>query len=192
MKRSKKAALILMAPMVPFILTGCGEKKTEAVVFSSVEECTSMLTTAAADQCLADFKAAQALHPHVAPKYADKAACEADFGVGQCETAPEQHASGSFFMPLMMGYLAGQMLNRGGATAQPQAQAADVRNGVRSQPLYKSADDRSTFRTASNTPVARSTGMVDVRPSQVQPKASRIAQRGGFGAQAASRQSMGG
>lgn len=190
MKRSRKAALILMAPALPFMLAGCGEEPSQAVVFTSAEECSSFSTVAAADQCLADFKAAQALHPQVAPKYANKAECEADFGAGQCETAPEQHSSGSFFMPLMMGYLAGQMLNRQGAA--PGAAANAARNGVQSQPLYKSADDRSTFRTATNTPVARQTGPAAVRPSQVQPRASAIAQRGGFGAQAASRQTVGG
>lgn len=190
MKRSKKVALILMAPAVPLLLAGCGEEPTQGVVFSSAEECSSLVSTAAADQCLADFQTAQALHPQVAPKYVDKAACEADFGPGQCETAPERHASGSFFMPLMMGYLAGQMLNRQGGAGQ--APLDTKRNGVQSQPLYKSRDDRGTFRTASNTPVARQTGPVTVRPSQVQPRASTVAQRGGFGSQAASRQTMGG
>jgi len=188
MKRSKKAALILMVPATTLMLAGCGEEPTQAVVFNSAEECASYSTNAAADQCLADFRAAQALHPQVAPKYANKEECEIDFGAGQCETAPERHASGSFFMPLMMGYMAGQMLNRQSGAAP----AAANRGGVQSQPLYKSRDDRGTFRTASNTPVARQSGPATVRPSQVQPRASQVAQRGGFGSQAASRQMAGG
>lgn len=196
MKRSKKAALMLMVPTATLMLASCGEDPKEAVVFSSPEECAAYVTSASADQCMADFKAAQALHPQVAPKYANKAECEADFGAGQCETAPQQHAGGSFFMPLMMGYMAGQMLNRqGGATADPRQQtaAADAnRNNVRTQPLYKSKDDGNTFRTASNTPVARQSGAALVRPSQVQPRAAQLAQRGGFGAQAAARNSYGG
>src|SRR5690554_1932991 len=117
MKRSKKAALILMVPATTLMLAGCGEKPTEAVVFSKPEECATYMTQASVEQCMADFQAAQALHPQVAPKYANKTECEADFGSGNCETAPQQHASGSFFMPLMMGYMAGQMFNRGGANA---------------------------------------------------------------------------
>jgi uncharacterized protein YgiB involved in biofilm formation len=197
MKRSKKAALILMVPATTLMLAGCGEEPTQAVVFSSPEECASYMTEASVQQCMADFKAAQALHPQVAPKYVNKTECEADFGAGNCETAPQQHASGSFFMPLMMGYMAGQMFNRGGANAaagQPQqaAAAGAARNGVQPQPLYKSGDDRGTFRTATNTPVARQSGPTTVRPSQVQPRAAQVARRGGFGAQAATRKSYGG
>lgn len=209
MKRSKKVALMLMVPTTTMMLASCGEDPAEAVVFSSPEECASMVTQVAAEQCYADFKAAQVLHPQVAPKYVNKSECENDFGAGQCEPAPQQHASGSFFMPLMMGYMAGQMFNQQGGAApaqQPQQQqerpvgtsgavtgtAANPRNGVRAQPLYKSRDDRGTFRTANNTPVARQTGPVMVRPSQVQPRAGQFAQRGGFGAQAAARNSYGG
>ena len=207
MKRSKKVALMLMVPTTTMMLAGCGEDPAEAVVFSSPEECASLVTSTSADQCYADYRAAQALHPQVAPKYLNKAECENDFGSGQCEAAPQQHASGSFFMPMMMGYMAGQMFNRqGGAMPNPSQQeertaagtggaagaAAHARNGVRTQPLYKSRDDRGTFRTATNTPVARQTGPVTVRPSQVQPRAGQLAQRGGFGAQAAARNSYGG
>ena len=197
MKRSKKAALILMVPATTLMLAGCGEEPTQAVVFSNPEECASYMTQASVEQCMADFKAAQALHPQVAPKYVNKTECEADFGSGNCETAPQQHASGSFFMPMMMGYMAGQMFNRGGANAaagQPQqaAAAGAARNGVQPQPLYKSGDDRGTFRTATNTPVARQPGATTVRPSQVQPRAAQVARRGGFGAQAAARKSYGG
>lgn len=208
MKRSRKVALMLMVPTTTMMLASCGEDPAEAVVFSSPEECASMVTSSSAEQCYADYRAAQALHPQVAPKYANKGECETDFGAGQCETAPQQSASGSsFFMPMMMGYMAGQMFNRGGAMPnQPQqdvraatgaggavAGAADnSRSGVRTQPLYKSRDDRGTFRTATNTPVARQTGPVMVRPSQVQPRAGQFAQRGGFGAQAATRNSYGG
>ena len=87
-------------------------------------------------------------------------------------------------MPMMMGFLAGQMLNRGGA-----GQAAPQKS-VPTQPLYKSRDDQSTYRTASNQPVARQSGVTSVMPSQMQPKAGNVVRRGGFGAQAQQRQSM--
>ncbi len=201
MKRSKKVALMLMVPTTTLMLASCGEKPTQALVFSSAEECAAMLTTQGAEQCYADFRAAQALHPHVAPKYANRNECETDFGAGQCEPVPQQQAGSSgFFMPMMMGYLAGQMFNRQGAPMGGQAQqqaapataSAAERNGVRTQPLYKSRDDRGTFRTATNTPVARQSGAVNIRPSQVQPRVGQFVQRGGFGAQATSRQTYGG
>lgn len=192
-KRSRKAALMFMVPAATLILSGCGSEKTvEAQVFNTPDECAAFYNPPA--ECQAAFAEAQALHPQVAPRYANKQECEADFGVGRCETAPEQHqqqAQGSFFMPMMMGFLAGQMLNRGGMAPQQQQQssaaAASGRNNVPNQPLYKARDDQRTFRTATNTPVASQPGATQIRPSAVQPKPATLARRGGFGAQAQQR-----
>lgn len=188
-KRSRKAALIFMVPAASLMLTGCGTEQTvEAQVFSTPDECAAFYNPP--EQCRAAFAEAQALHPQVAPRYANKQECEADFGAGQCETAPERHAQGSFFMPMMMGFLAGQMLNRNVGAAQPAANtaaAAGGRNTVPTQPLYKSRDDQRTFRTASNSPVASQPGPAQIRPSSVQPRPATQVQRGGFGAQAQQR-----
>ena len=190
-KRSQKAALIFMLPAAGLVLNGCAEKEVTAQVFSTPDECAAFYNPPA--QCQAAFAEAEQLHPKVAPRSANKQECEADFGAGQCETAPEQHQQGSFFMPMMMGFMAGQMLNRGGlaagsgqATSQ-QTAGATGRNTVPTQPLYKSRDDRNTFRTATNTAVASQSGTTTIRPSAVQPKPATLARRGGFGAQAAQR-----
>ncbi|WP_323816371.1 DUF1190 domain-containing protein [Cellvibrio sp. NN19] len=193
MKRSKKAALVLMVPVATLILAGCGENREQAMVFSDPSECSAAALNTAA-QCEADFAAAQAMHPQVAPKYLNKQECEADFGAGQCETAPQQTTSGgSVFMPMMMGFLAGQMMNRGGANLQqPAAAGAAGGTKVPTQPLYKSRDDRATFRTATNKPVAGGIGPITLKPSQVQPQMGQVVRRGGFGQQAATRNSFGG
>lgn len=193
MKRSKKAALVLMVPVATLILAGCGENREQAMVFSDPSECSAAALNTAA-QCEADFAAAQAMHPQVAPKYLNKEECEADFGAGQCETAPQQTTSGgSVFMPMMMGFLAGQMMNRGGANLQqPAAAGAAGGTKVPTQPLYKSRDDRATFRTATNKPVAGGIGPITLKPSQVQPQMGQVVRRGGFGQQAATRNSFGG
>ena len=188
MKRSKKAALVLMVPAATLLLASCGEEREQALVFSTQEECAqSSLTTTA--QCEADFANAKALHPHVAPKYISQQECEADFGAGQCETAPQQTTTGhSVFMPMMMGFLAGQMMNSGaGATAGAQNFQQGGRNNIPTQPLYKSRDDRSTFRTSTNTPVAKGIGPITLRPDRVNPQVGQLVRRGGFGQQAALR-----
>ena len=193
MKRSKKAALVLMVPVATLMFAGCGENREQAMVFSDPSECSAAALNSAA-QCEADYAAAQALHPQVAPKYLNKQECEADFGAGQCETAPQQTTSGgSVFMPMMMGFLAGQMMNRGGANLQqPAAAGAAGGTKVPTQPLYKSRDDRATFRTATNKPVAGGIGPITLKPSQVKPQLGQVVRRGGFGAQAAARNSFGG
>ncbi|HSX50175.1 MAG TPA: DUF1190 domain-containing protein [Cellvibrio sp.] len=200
MKRSKKAALVLMVPVATLLLAGCGEEREQAMVFTDPSECSAAALNSAA-QCETDYAAAKALHPQVAPKYVSKEECEVDFGAGQCETAPQQTTSGgSVFMPMMMGYLAGQMMNRGGANLQQPgndnavggAGAGAGNRNVATQPLYKSRDDRSTFRTATNTPVAGGIGPISLKPSQVKPQAGQLVRRGGFGQQAAARNSFGG
>lgn len=208
-KRSKTARLIMMVPAASMVLAGCGEKPVEVQVFNTPDECAAFYNPPA--ECQAAFAEAKALHPQVAPRYNSKQECEADFGSGQCETAPvlaantsspssehsseqtnsQSQQSSGFFMPMMMGFLAGQMLNRGGmaAGAAPQQTANAARSPVPSQPLYKSRDDRNTFRTASNTAVASQPGLTSIKPSAVQPKPAAMARRGGFGAQAAARSS---
>lgn len=199
MKRSKKAALVLMVPAATLLLAGCGEEREEAMVFSNPTECAqSALTTSA--QCDADFATAKALHPQVSPKYISQQECETDFGAGQCEVAPQQTSSGhSFFMPMMMGYLAGQMSNSArqqsfqtssGSNAGNSAYASRYgmdRGSIYPQPLYKSRDDRTTFRTAANTPVSQGIGPITLKPSQVRPQTGQVVRRGGFGQQAAMR-----
>ncbi|MCS4306472.1 uncharacterized protein YgiB involved in biofilm formation [Rheinheimera pacifica] len=199
-KRSKTARLIMMVPAAGMVLAGCGEKPVEVQVFNSPDECAAYYNPPA--ECKAAFDDAKALHPQVAPRYASRQECETDFGTGQCETAPvlaanntvpaeqtqQSQQSSGFFMPMMMGFMAGQMLNRGGMASAPQQQtAAANRSAVPNQPLYKSRDDRSTFRTATNTAVASQSGTTNIRPSAVQPKPAAMARRGGFGAQAAQR-----
>ena len=186
-----------MVPAATLMLAGCGEEREQAMVFSSVNECeTSSLV--APEQCRADFAEAAALHPTVAPKYVSREACETDFGAASCEPVQvegqQQASSGGMFMPLMMGYLAGRMLSGGQAPQAGQAPntnqpAAATKTKVANQPLYKSRDDRGTFRTAANTPVSKGIGPISLRPSQVAPKAGQLVNRGGFGSQAAMRAS---
>jgi uncharacterized protein YgiB involved in biofilm formation len=191
MKRSKKVGLLLMAPLTTLMLTGCSEEPVDALVFNNAEECAAS-GQLSKEQCKADYEQAKKVNASVAPKYADKNACEVDFGVGKCETAPAQAGSqSSFFMPMMMGYMMGQMFNRQGAVQQPFSanSATKTSSNFAPQPLYKSKDDSRTFRTAGNVPVTISSGLVRIRPSNLQPKAASLTRRGGFGAQAAARQS---
>ncbi len=173
-KRSRKAALVLMVPATGFFLASCSsEEPVTTAVYKDAEECAAFYNPP--ESCKAEFAKAEALHQQVAPKYQTQAECEADFGTGNCPQPQQQQASsGGFFMPMMMGFLAGQMLNK----------SSSAKQYVPTQPLYKSKDDLSTFRTANNQPVARQTGPATVMPSRMQVAPGKIVQRGGFGAQA--------
>lgn len=195
-KRSSKVALVLMVPTT-LMMTACVKERVEqGVVYTNAEEC-SQSNPGAASECQADFQQAAELHPAVAPKYATREECETDFGPAQCETTPPQHqASGGLFMPMMMGYMAGRMLGSpmsgqfAPGTAAPAGDprsnvtAPGTRNNVPTQPLYKSRDDRSTFRTATNYPVATGVGAMQVRPNAVIPQRGTLTRSGRFGATA--------
>lgn len=177
MKRSRTLTLALMSATA-LTLAAC-DNPEEVAVFENVQQCA---TQEGFDikACEANMKQAQEEHVRVAPKYTSVADCEADFGEGQCEDAPQRTSSGgSVFMPLMMGYMMGNMM--AGRSA-----------GVATQPLYRSKDDPKNFRTGDNQKVSGKTGISKV-PGQIarapSTKTSTI-RRGGFGS--AARASSGG
>ena len=173
MKRCRSISVAALMGVSALSITACEEAKVDATVFSSLQQCLDDggLTQ---EQCEAGLREARSQHAEVSPKYSSKEDCEGDFGTGKCETAPYRTASGgSVFMPLMMGYMMGSMMNSGGR-----------RSSIFPQPLYRAADDPKGYRTADNRKVSSKTGRTQVassagrRPSM---KRSTLS-RGGFGA----------
>ncbi|MBT8002837.1 MAG: DUF1190 domain-containing protein, partial [Rhodospirillales bacterium] len=135
MKRRSSISVGLMMSVSLIALSACEEPRVDASVYESVEQC-KRDPLGNPDQCESNFKEAKAQHAAVAPKYATKEDCVADFGAEKCEKAPYQTSTGgSVFMPLMAGYMMGSLL--GGR-----------RMGA--QPLYRSTSSPGTFRTADN------------------------------------------
>ena len=172
MKRSKSIGLLMMGASA-IVLTACEEQQVDAMVFESIQQCYAdgNLTR---EQCEAEYKAAQTAHVRAAPKYTSAEDCKADFGEGNCEEAPMKTTSGgSVFMPLMMGYMMGSMM--GGA-----------RSGINAQPLYRSASDPKSFRTADNKNVGNKIGRTQIaRSASAAPSVkTRTTSRGGFGSSA--------
>lgn len=97
-------------------LAACGDEglPKDSKFFSSASECSAEF---GAKDC-ADAKAAsERAHAAQAPKFARKEECETEFGAGNCETKQASNG-GSIFMPLMMGYMMGSMMN-GNRFSQP-------------------------------------------------------------------------
>ena len=150
-------------------LTACSEAQTEAMVYTTLEECLAD-GEQSKDACEAAYKKAETQHAAVAPKYKTQAECEADFGSKACETAPYRNTDNtSVWMPLMMGYMMGRLAAPG---------------GVHPQPLYRSKDDPKSYRTADNKKVAAKTGKVSVPKSTTKAPSRKLytTARGGFGA----------
>jgi len=167
MKRSRYVALLAMGASA-LALSACGESESPAGIYTTVGQCIADKQFTEAD-CAKAFDTAKEEHKKVAPKYASKADCEADFGAGKCEDAPKTSTSTttSSWMPLMIGYMLGRTL--GGSP------------GFRPQPLYRTPGD-STFRTGDNRAVTNRTGVQNV-PNSTTSSAfkSTTTQRGGFG-----------
>ncbi|BBK34605.1 uncharacterized protein YgiB involved in biofilm formation [Stella humosa] len=152
MKRSRSIRLALLGTVGLVGLAGCDDTPvaSEGQFFRDASECRKVLDAAS---CESQFAAAKQEHVKSAPKFANKEQCEAQFGVGNCGTpeaiqgptagattpatgtpaagaaAPQQTAQSGgsgFFMPLMLGYLGGQMMSRMGQ--QPQPVYRDAKN----------------------------------------------------------------
>jgi uncharacterized protein YgiB involved in biofilm formation len=170
MKRRNTFSVGLVMGASLLVLSACGEPQVEVSVYESVEQC-KRESLGDPDKCESNFNEAKAQHAAVAPKYATKEDCAADFGAEKCEKAPYQTSSGgSVFMPLMAGYMMGSLL-RGG------------RSGFGSQPLYRSASSPGTFRTADNKSAGSATGRTQVAKSATSRPSvkSTTMRRGGFG-----------
>lgn len=177
-------------------LAACEEEKVDASAFPDVQSCVAAAKEGSLwfteTDCQAQFAAAQQEYLETAPRYESKALCEQEHGVGNCGDDPvaaeagtdasaQQSGGGFSFMPLLMGYMMGSMLSRGG--------------GMLSQPMVKGKDGSFTtpkgeqsFR--SNNGSAKVSGNTFNRaPSTIgkPPMTStQVSQRGGFGRSATS------
>ena len=170
MKRWNSISVVGLMGVSAIALTACEEPKVDAAIFDNLQQCIDDRGIPS-DQCEQSYREARTQHAAVAPKYSSELDCQADFGVGKCEQAPYRTSSGgSVFMPLMMGYMMGSFI--GG------------RRTMMSQPLYRSADNPKSFRTADNRNVGSTTGRTRVAGSATRRPSfkSSTLSRGGFGA----------
>lgn len=174
MKRSQSVVLTTLMAGTGLSLTACeGEasKPVDAWSYASVAECRSA-GAIPADRCEAAYAEAQKANEQNAPRFEDRQSCEEQFGAAQC--APRNN--GSFFTPLLTGFVIGQMLNGGG--------------GYRGAPMYRDRD--GNYFGGAGSPIRRDyvSGRTQVgsdafnasarAPTRVQSRSSVIS-RSGFG-----------
>lgn len=151
-------------------------REIDAKTYASLDDCkTSGDMTAA--QCQTAYDQAQKDSAASAPKFGDQQSCEERYGVDQC--VPRNNGGGgSFFTPLLTGFIVGQALNNMGG-------------GYYGAPMYR--DRNGTYYGGGGSPLSRDyvTGRTRVRtdsfnapemraPTRVQSRSSVIS-RGGFG-----------
>jgi uncharacterized protein YgiB involved in biofilm formation len=141
-KRSKHVAIAIVGAAA-FTLAGCREEQVDAQAFPDLRSCTEAAERGgffSAQDCEVAFAEAETLHVESAPRYDSQAVCEEQHGVGACgtEAAATQGGSGSIFMPLLAGYLMGNLLGGG-------------RGAAANQPLYRNANGKFTNAAGTNT-----------------------------------------
>ena len=191
-KRSRHVALLL-AGATMLTLAACEDDKVDAQAFPDLDSCLAAAKEGGLffteDDCRTQFAAAEKEHLETAPRYASKELCEQEHGAGACggDPAAQQNQGGGFsFMPLLVGYMMGSMLSRGG--------------GLFSQPMVPTADGRYSTPKGDQT-FASNKGAGKVPPSTFQRapstlgkppmSAAQVSQRGGFGAGSTARSSSG-
>lgn len=183
-KKPKTFRLKPLAAIVAsaFIITACGSDKDaqleEVTMYRNVEECIRYNPSSEAKTlCETTFAQAQQEAIDTAPRFATREDCVAEFGESGCQVAPvdqsnaqAQQSSGSFWMPLMAGFLFGKMMS--GFNAH--------------KPLYspQSGPNQGKFYGADGKNFGNMTpgSKTKVNPSDLKPgPKGQTMRRGGFG-----------
>lgn len=205
-KRSRHVALVL-AGTAAIAMAGCKDDKVDAQAFPDVESCIAAAEKDGlwftADDCRTQFAAAQKELVETAPRYESRELCEQEHGQGACGPDPaaapaatpgadpnapaaqQQQGGGFSFMPLLVGYMMGSMLSRGG--------------GVFSQPMIRTPGGFSTPSGDQTFASNRGAGRVPAATFNRAPTTigrapmtrAQVAQRGGFGASRTARSAAG-
>ncbi|MBT9383801.1 DUF1190 domain-containing protein [Pseudooceanicola sp. CBS1P-1] len=197
-KRSRKVALAIVGAASFAALAGCREDQVDAQAFPDLQSCKAASNNSglfSVQECETAFADAQQLNVETAPRYDSKATCEQEHGEGNCESEAQAMGNegggmGSIFLPLMAGYLIGNMM--GGRTGMAAA-----------QPLYKTANGKftnaaGTAAYSSNSGKAKLNSSLFKKPQTTLGKApmtkATLSSRGGFGSTGGSsyRSSLGG
>ena len=109
MKKSMAIRLVLLGSP-GLTLAACAQSPpSDATFFSTVEECIPAKSEVTCRDAFVDSEKAFVAE---APRFTNKEQCEAQFGAGNCETRQTAGGTGSFFMPMMMGYMLGNAFSR--------------------------------------------------------------------------------
>ena len=197
LKRTRRLALTTLMAAAAVNLTACGEEPApdaltwdDSFTEASADETVPALTYADADACKAGdevpdaecdtaWVTAQEDHAANAPRYGDKSDCEAEYGVGNCETRTSS-GGGSFFMPFLTGMIVGQMMNPGGRSYYRGTGLYRDRYGRLSTPYAAGGLYRDPV--SGRTQIPRSSIEPPAAARQAPPSAARnrVVSRGGF------------
>lgn len=186
---------VALAVTAVFMLAGCEQNDETVKMYQNADDCSSANPGKSAE-CKTTYDNALKEAARTAPKYASREDCVAEFGEGQCQQAPAQagvatenqaqaqQSGGSFWMPLMAGYMMGRLMGGGAGYAQ--------------QPLFSSKNPASpaygqyTDASGKSYGAAQPGRSATVSKTAMAPKPATTSTitRGGFGESVAKQTSM--
>ncbi|AYH46540.1 hypothetical protein B6N31_01815 [Dickeya fangzhongdai] len=186
-----RIAPIALAVGAVFVLSGC-EKTDETVsLYQNADDC-SRANPAMKDQCAATYNNALKEAERTAPKYATREECVAAFGESQCtqssttsttsatnttaSAAPQQ--SGSFWMPLMAGFMMGKLMGGNNFAQQPVFSPRTPNSPANGS--YVDASGKS-YGSATGRPITVPKDAMTPKPTSSVAPSSITTTRGGFG-----------
>ncbi|MEZ2587094.1 DUF1190 family protein [Kluyvera intermedia] len=190
---------VALAVTAVFMLAGCEKSDETVTLYQNADDCSAANPSKSAE-CTTTYNNALKEAERTAPKYASREDCVAEFGEGQCQQAPAQagmaptgegqaqaqnQSSGSFWMPLMAGYMMGRMMSGG-------------MGGYQQQPVFTSKNPSSpaygkyTDAGGKNYGAAQPGRSVNVPKTAMAPKpaTTNTVTRGGFGESVAKQSTM--
>jgi uncharacterized protein YgiB involved in biofilm formation len=183
MMRSRSMHLTSLMATATFSLGACGvpqvsvpEPPPQSLAYVSLDACKQANDIPDAE-CDTAFANARVEAEKSAPRYASREECEGEWGPDQCQPNNGNTGGGSFFTPLLTGFIVGQMLGGGG-----------YRGGG---PLFRDRNGQYTNGTGGYLGTDYRTGRTVARglddsqvakqaPSRAQSRTT-VVSRGGFG-----------
>ncbi|WP_042868014.1 DUF1190 family protein [Dickeya poaceiphila] len=172
-----RIAPVALAVSTVFILTGCEKSDETVTLYQNADDC-SRANPSMKDQCTATYNKALKEAERTAPKYATREECVAAFGENQCTqsgstttAAPQQ--SGSFWMPLMAGFMMGKLMGGNNVAQQPVFRPNTPNNPASGS--YVDASGKNYGSTTGHTITVPKDAMTP------KPTSSITTTRGGFG-----------
>ncbi|MDB5452617.1 MAG: surface protein, partial [Caulobacteraceae bacterium] len=119
-KRSNTLTLTTAMAATGLALTACdpaqdqaARQPVEAVAYADLNQC-KIANEVPDAECDRAFAAAKVDDEKSAPRYEERASCEEAYGPGNCVPRGYNNGGGSFFTPLLTGFVIGRMLDGGG------------------------------------------------------------------------------
>ncbi|WP_034475303.1 DUF1190 family protein [Aestuariibacter salexigens] len=181
LSRMRKAFALkpISAGVAAVVLSGCGDRQ-EAFIYSSVDECVND-NPEYATQCQSAYQQALEEARRTGPKYNSEYDCEYEFGANQCRV--QDVGGGSFWMPMMAGFMIGNLVSNRSYYYQPMYTSYSRYSPLRYRWMMADGRDYGDLRTRK----------VRVREDAFKPKpaVNRTIKRGGFGSSVRAKSSWG-